>query len=42
MAKKQNPKEELAQQLRESHGRWQHLLEFGGQDPFYEDARYCK
>ena len=38
MTKKQSPKEELAQQLRESHRRWQHLLEFGGQDPFYEDG----
>ena len=39
MAKKQDPKKELAQQLRDSHSRWQHLLEFGGQDPFYEDAQ---
>ena len=38
MAKKQDPKKELAQQLRDSHSRWQHLLEFGGQDPFYEDG----
>lgn len=38
MAKKQDPKKELAQQLRDSHSRWQHLLKFGGQDPFYEDG----